>query len=124
MLLFVYYCNKMISVDIDNFMVIGITNRHYYKKWISIKNVNFLPKEISNCKLLTYVNLNNAKIKNILPLSNCKLLSILWLYNNKIKDASTLSKCTSLTFVDLSNNNIKIKPIFSNNINIFLIDNK
>ena len=65
----------MIPVDIDNFIVTKITNFCYDTKYIYIKNVSFLPKEISNCTKLT----------------NCCIV------NNRILDISMLSKCLSIT---------------------------
>ena len=107
-----------IDIDIDNFIVTKITNACYNIKYIYIKNINFLPKEISNCIKLTSCCIINSQIINISVFSNCKLLTLLELYNNKIKDASVLSKCISLTYVGLTQNNIEIKPIFKKNIHI------
>ncbi|RDU25148.1 protein kinase domain-containing protein [Anaerosacchariphilus polymeriproducens] len=65
-------------------------------------------------KLSTIENLSNAKeldisknvITDIKELSQCKYLQVLYLNNNKVKDISPLAKITTLTSLDLGNNSI------------------
>ena len=98
----------MIPVDIDNFIVTAIINYNYVRKGcIFISGTTFLiPKELSNCTMLTHICLNNEKIVDITSLAKCKSLVRIYLRNNMIVDISPLSKCSSLKDLHICNNEI------------------
>ena len=95
----------MIPVDIDNFMIYNLStyNGDYC---VYVRDINIIPKEISNCIKLTHLSIANSKIVDISALSNCTELTVLNLARNKIVDISALSNCTKLTTLVLNNNKI------------------
>ena len=103
---------RMIPVDIDNFNIFKITNSYPAKSWIHIRHINSLPKEISNCVLLTHIFITSTNIVDISALSNCKNIIVIHLDDNKIVDVSPLANCTLLTELNIHMNRIEdISPL-------------
>ena len=104
----------MIPADIDNFMVTRIANSGSIIGCIYIRDVDILPKEISNCVKLTLLHIQFTRMMDISALSNCRLLTKLYLHHNKIEDISALENCKLLTISPIGNNRIQDISTFSN----------
>lgn len=88
----------IIPVDIDNFYLVdGVKYSHenpgwHNNKWkqsmkfiliISDTNLQYLPREISNIKLLRFLDLNNNDMSDISAIFNCKKMEIKLKYLGK-----------------------------------------
>ena len=90
--------NKMIPVDIDNFLVYAIGD-HYRDNWFQIEEIDIIPKELLNCVLLTNLLICDSNITNISILSNCKSLTNLYLYNCRMFDISILPEYINVSIL-------------------------
>lgn len=80
----------MIPVDIDNFNITAVGYRCKGSIFVN-KIIEYIPKEIKNCRLLRSLYLANNRIIDISPLSNCPSMQHLDISGNKIIDISVLS---------------------------------